>query len=227
MKEFLINLIKLILSVIIVLFVEEYFFKVIGLVGLQLTETPVVKLIIYIIEFIMIYIIYNRELSSAFSKYQSKFGSNVLYTIISYIVIFIAMMITNYLVKLVANSISIKYTGLNFINIFNQKFNFDLIVVFLTTMIIIPFVKVTIFVLGINNLFKGQVGIIFSGLLYALYEAYLIGGNFGNVFIDVIDEFVLFMLLSYVYRKNDNIAYSIITLILYELFSALLIARII
>ena len=83
-------------------------------------------------------------------------------------------------------------------------------------MIIIPFVKVSIFVLGINNLFKGKIGIFFSGLLYALYEGFLIGGNFGHVFIDVIDEFVLFVLLSYIYRKNSNIAFSIVTFILYE-----------
>ena len=227
MKEFIVNLIKLVLSVIVVLFIEEYFFKVMSLVGLHLTETPLVRLIIYILEFIIIYIIYGREISAAFSKYQNKLGSNFLYTVISYIVVFIAMMITNYLVRLVATNLNIRYSGLNYINIFNKTFNFDLIVLFITTMIIIPFVKVSIFVLGINNLFKGKIGIFFSGLLYALYEGFLIGGNFGHVFIDVIDEFVLFVLLSYIYRKNSNIAFSIVTFILYELFSALLITKIV
>ncbi len=227
MKEFIVNLIKLVLSVIVVLFIEEYFFKVMSLVGLHLTETPLVRLIIYILEFIIIYIIYGREISAAFSKYQNKLGSNFLYTVISYIVVFIAMMITNYLVRLIATNLNIRYSGLNYINIFNKTFNFDLIVLFITTMIIIPFVKVSIFVLGINNLFKGKIGIFFSGLLYALYEGFLIGGNFGHVFIDVIDEFVLFVLLSYIYRKNSNIAFSIVTFILYELFSALLITKIV
>ena len=68
MKEFFINLIKILLSVLIVLFIEEYFFKILGLVGIHLAETNVVRLIIYIIEFVLIYIIYGREISSAFSK---------------------------------------------------------------------------------------------------------------------------------------------------------------
>ena len=225
MKEFLVNFIKLFLSVLIVLFIEEYFFKVLGLVGIELTNNTIVKLIIYILEFILIYIIYGEEIRSAFSKYQNKLGSNLLYTIISYIIIFIAMMIVNYIVKLIANNINIPYSGLNFINIFNETFNFDLIVNSLINIIIIPFVKVSIFVLGINNLVKEKAGLILSGLLYALYEGFLIGGNFGNVFINVIDECILFILLSYIYKKNSNIVFSILTLMFYELFSALIIAK--
>ncbi len=225
MKDFLVNFIKLFLSILIVLFIEEYFFKILGLIGIELSNNLVVKLIIYILEFILIYIIYGREIGSAFSKYQNKFGSNVLYTIISYIVVFIAMMITNYIVKLIASNLNTPYSGLNFINIFNETFDFDLIVKFIINIIIIPFVKVAIFVLGINNLVKGKAGTFLSGLLYALYEGFLIGGNFGAVFIDVIDEFVLFILLSYLYKKNANIAFSILTFIFYELFSGLIVAK--
>ena len=226
MKDFLINLIKLLLSLVVILFIEEYFYKALGLVGLTVTETPTIKLIIYILEFIVIYFLYRKEIKSAFSKYQAKMGSNILNTVISYIVIFIAMMIVNYIVKLIAANLNINYSGLNYVNIFNQNFNYDLVVLFITTMLIIPFVKVTIFVLGVDNLFKGKIGVVLSGLLYAHYEGFLIGGNFGHVFIDVIDEFFLFVMLSYVYRKNSNIAYSILTYILYVLFSALLITRI-
>ena len=225
MKDVFVNLIKLSLSILIVLFVETYFYKLLGLIGIHLAKSAIITLIIYIIEFILIYIIYGREVSSAFSKYQNKFGNNVLYTIISYIVIFIAMMITNYILKIIANNINLPYHGLNFTNIFDKTFNFDFIVTFLINIIIIPFVKIAIFVLGINNLMKGKSGIFFSGFIYALYEAFLIGGTFGNVFIDVVDEFVLFILLSYIYRKNSNIAFSIITFIFYELFSALLITK--
>ena len=226
MKDFLVNTIKLVLSILVVLFIEEYFYKALNLVGLQVSETPTIKLIIYILEFIIIYVIYHSEIKSAFSKYQSKLGSNFLNTVVSYIVIFIVMMIVNYIVRLIASNLNIKYSGLNYTNIFSKTFNYELIVLFITSMIIIPFVKVSIFVLGINNLFNGKIGIFLSGLLYALYEGFLIGGNFGHVFIDVIDEFFLFVMLSYLYRKNSNIAYSIITLILYELFSALLITKI-
>ena len=225
MKDFFINIIKLLLSILIVLFLEEYFFKILALVGIHLVKNNIVILIIYLIELFLIYLIYGSEIGSAFSKYQNKLGSNFLYTIIAFIVLFISMMITNYIVKAVAQSMQISYRGLSFVNIFNSKFDFDLIVIFVKNIIVIPFVKVSIFVLGINNLIKGKSGIFFSGLIYALYEAFLIGGNFGNVFISVIPDFVLFIILSYVYRKNGNIAFSIMTYILYLLFAGLLVTK--
>ena len=225
MKEFFINIVKLLLSIIIIFFIEKFFFEFTSFLGLKLTENTLVTLIIYIIEFTLIFIIYSNEIKSAFSKYQNKLGSNMLYTLISFIVVFITMMITNYIVKLIASNLNITYNGLNLINIFDKTFNFDLIVLFLKSIIIIPFVKVVIFVLGINNLVKGKASTIISGLTYALYEGFLIGGKFGNVFIDVIDEFVLFIILSYIYKKNNNIAFSIITFILYELLSSLLITK--
>ncbi len=225
MKEFFINFVKLFLSILIVVFIEEYFFKTLDFIGITLDNNTFIRVIIYLIEFVLIFIIYNAEIKSAFSKYQSKLGSNLLYTLISYIVIFIAMMIANYIIKLVANNINMNYTGLNFINIFNESFDFNLIVKLMVDMIIIPFVKVTIFVLGVNNLICSKAGGIISGLSYAIYEGLLIGGEVGYVFINVIDEFILFVLLSFIYKKNSNIAFSIITFIFYELFSALIAAK--
>ena len=227
MKEFLINLIKLFLSIVVVLFIEEYFFKVVGLVGIELSNTPLIRLIIYSLLGIIIYIIYGEEIRKAFSKYQNKLGSNLLYTIISYIIVFIAMMLLNYILKLLATNLNLTYTGLNFSNIFNEAFDLNLIVIFIVDMLIIPFVKVIVFVLGINNLIKGQSALIVSGLCYALYTGFMLGGTLSNIFFDVIDEIVLFMLLSYLYRKNDNIVYSILTLIFYGLFSSLIITKLV
>ena len=135
------------------------------------------------------------------------------------------MMLTNYIVKVLANAFSVNYLGLSFTNIFNKPFNIDLIVIFLKDIIIIPAIKVIVFVLGVNNLFEGKTGIFFSGLLYALYKAYIIKGTFIFLLINVIPYFILFILLSYVYKKNSNIAFSIITYIFYELFASLLIGK--
>ena len=225
MKEFLVNIVKISLSILIIIFIEEYFFKFTNYIGLHLSNTSFVTLIIYIIEFIFIYIIYGSEIRSAFSKYQNKLGNNILYTAISFIVIFIVMMITNYIVKLIAKNLGIAYDGLSFINVFEKSFDFDLFVLLLKNIIIIPFVKVCIFVLGIDNLFKGKASAFISGFTFALYNAFINGGQFGDVFIMVIPDFVLFVLLSCIYNKNNNIAYSIISLILYELLAGLLVIK--
>lgn len=226
MKKAFINIIKLLLSIVIVLFIEEYFFKFAALIGLTLTKTTFVTLIIYIIEFVLIFIIYGEELRSAFSKYRSKIGNNLLYSTIAFVVLFIAMMITSYIVKIIANGMNVVYEGLQFTNVFNKPFTLDLIITIIVSILIIPFVKVTIFVLGINNLFTSKFGIFISGLSYALYNAFLMGGKLASVFVACLDDMVLFVILSYIYRKNDNIAFSIITFILYELLSILLMNKI-
>jgi len=226
MKEFFINITKLVLSILIIFFLEEYFFKFIGFIGLHIAQSSMTTLVIYLIDFVLIYIIYKEEIKSAFSKFQNKFGSNILYTLIAFIVVFMSMMITNYIVKLIADNLNITYSGLNITNIFDNNFNIDLIVLFIKDMVVIPFVKVIIFVLGINNLVKGKFGIFISSLSYALYEGFLIGGEFGYIFIDVIDEFILFLILSYIYKKNNNIAFSIVTFMLYEIFAGLLVTKI-
>ena len=225
MKEFFINVIKILLSILIIVFCEEYFFKVMELIGLTISNTPFISLIIYLIEGIIIYIIYGKELRSAFSKYQDKFANNFLYSIISFIVLFVAMMIANYVLKLISNSVNITYHGLSYYNIFNESFSINTVISFIQNIIIIPFIKVSIFVLGINNLVKGKTGPLLSGIGYALYTAFLMSGDLSLIILNVIDEFILFMLLSYIYKKNDNITFSIITLVLYELLTGLLLVK--
>ena len=116
MKGFFVNLVKVLLSILIMFFIEEYFFKFMKLIGLHLSNTSVVSLIIFIIEFILIYIIFREEISSGFSKFQNKFGSNILTVLISFLVLFVVMMISNYIIKLIAANINLTYHGLNYIN---------------------------------------------------------------------------------------------------------------
>ena len=127
MKNFFGNLIKLILSILILLFGEEYFYKFMNFLGINLNRisSNIVSLIIYIVIAGCIFIVYKDELQSAFIKYRNKLGSNLLYTVISFIVLFIAIMISNYIAKYVAGLLSVNYKGLSFINVFNQTLSFN------------------------------------------------------------------------------------------------------
>ena len=224
MKNFLGNLIKLILSILILLFGEEYFYKFMDFLGINLSKisSNIVSLIIYILIAVCIFIVYKDELQSAFIKYKSKFGSNFLYTVISFIVLFIAIMISNYITKYVASLLDVHYNSLSFINIFNKSFDLDLVITIIKTIIIIPFIKVTIFVLGVNNLVNSKSGVLLSGLVYALYVLYPFNGTILYMLVNCIIDFVLFSILAYIYKKNNNIAFSILTYILYVLFAGLL-----
>ena len=49
MKDFLVNLIKLILSVLVITFTEEYFYKLLDLLKLSINSKSIVSLIVYIL----------------------------------------------------------------------------------------------------------------------------------------------------------------------------------
>ncbi len=220
-------LIKLVLSILLIMYTETYFWRLIDALNINLgnINANIISLIINLIIFALIYFVYRSEIKSAFNKFDNKIGTNIIYTLVSFIIIFFAIMLTNYIARVVAGAFNVNYIGYPFTNIFDKPFNLDLIIIFIKDIVIIPMIKVVVFVLGVNNLFEGKTGIFFSGLLYALYKAYLIKGEFIFLLINVIPYFILFILLSYIYKKNSNIAFSIITYILYELLSSVLIGK--
>lgn len=221
--------IKLLISLLIVIFGENYFFKFMDFIGISFGKinNNIISLIIYLIISFCIYIIYKPEIKSGFRKIKNKFGSNIINILISFIVMFIIVMLTNYLCSAIAHSFNLKYNGLSFINIFNKTFNGSLIITIIRDIIMKPFIKVAVFVLGVNTLVKGKFGSILSGLLYASYQGYILGGSLSYILINVFTSFVLFAILAYLYKKNNNISFSIVTYVLYELLAAILIGKIV
>ena len=68
----------------------------------------------------------------------------------------------------------------------------------------------------------------FSGLLYSLYVIYVMchfNASIGYILINMIPYYLLFNILSFIYKKNNNIGYSIVSYTLYELFTSILMRR--
>lgn len=221
MKDFAVNLVRLLLSFIILLFSEEYFYKFLSLFNINISKT-ISSIILYVIISFFIYIIYKSELKSEFKKFKRKFTSNVVYAFVAFLILFVIMLVVNYILSVVAKSFYISYNNIQFYNIFNKPFNLDLIIEFLKNIIMIPFLKVTIFDLGVNHLFSYSGSIFASGLAAALYNAYLIKGTAGYMIVNSILTFVLFMFLAVIYRKNNNIVTSIVTYSIYMLLASVL-----
>lgn len=221
MKDFAVNLVRLLLSFIILLFSEEYFYKFLSLFNINISKT-ISSIILYVIISFFIYIIYKPELKSEFKKFKRKFTSNVVYAFVAFLILFVIMLVSNYILSVVAKSFYISYNNIQFYNIFNKPFNLDLIIEFLKNIIMIPFLKVTIFDLGVNRLFSYSGSIFASGLAAALYNAYLIKGTAGYMIVNSILTFVLFMFLAVIYRKNNNIVTSIVTYSIYMLLASVL-----
>ena len=225
MKDFAVNLIRLLLSFIILLFSEEYFYKFLSLFKINISKT-FTSIILYVLISFFIYLIYKPELKSEFKKFKRKFMSNIVYAFVAFLIIFVTMLVSNYILSIIAKSFYINYNGISFYNIFNKPFNLDLILEFLKNIILIPYLKVTIFDLGVNRLFSYSGSIFASGLAAALYNAYLIKGNIGYMIVNSSLTFILFMLLALIYRKNNNIGTSIVTYCIYILLASVLYSNI-
>ena len=61
MKDFLVNLIKLILSILVITFTEEYFYKLLDLLKLSINSKSIVSLIVYILIFNIYDFLYNYK----------------------------------------------------------------------------------------------------------------------------------------------------------------------
>ena len=201
MKDFAVNLIRLLLSFIILLFSEEYFYKFLSLFKINISKT-FTSIILYIIISFFIYLIYKPELKSEFKKFKRKLMSNMVYAFVAFLIIFVTMLVSNYILSVIAKSFYISYNSISFYNIFNKPFNLDLIIEILKNIILIPYLKVTIFDLGVNRLFSYSGSIFASGLAAALYNAYLIKGTIGYMIVNSSLTFILFMLLALIYRKT-------------------------
>ncbi len=221
MKDFAVNLIRLLLSFIILLFSEEYFYKFLSLFKINISKT-FTSIILYIIISFFIYLIYKPELKSEFKKIKRKLMSNMVYAFVAFLIIFVTMLVSNYILSVIAKSFYISYNSISFYNIFNKPFNLDLIIEILKNIILIPYLKVTIFDLGVNRLFSYSGSIFASGLAAALYNAYLIKGTIGYMIVNSSLTFILFMLLALIYRKNNNIVTSIVTYSIYMLLASVL-----
>ena len=221
MKDFAVNLIRLLLSFIILLFSEEYFYKFLSLFKINISKT-FTSIILYIIISFFIYLIYKPELKSEFKKFKRKLMSNMVYAFVAFLIIFVTMLVSNYILSVIAKSFYISYNSISFYNIFNKPFNLDLIIEVLKNIILIPYLKVTIFDLGVNRLFSYSGSIFASGLAAALYNAYLIKGTIGYMIVNSSLTFILFMLLALIYRKNNNIVTSIVTYSIYMLLASVL-----
>lgn len=233
MKKSFANFIKLALGILILIFTEKYFFMLLSLLGINIVVASnitksLINLLMYLLIAVMVSLIYKAEIKSAFSKFKRKTASNLLYCLIAFLVIFIVIVITNYICKSIANSFKLAYYGINYLSIFNKEFNLDLMLIIIKQILLIPFIYVVVFVLGSSLLFDGKLSIFFSGLFYASFVAFTNYSalGWGSIIINVIPRFLLFACLAYINKKNNNIAISIITYMIFILLSGFLITKI-
>lgn len=230
MKDFFINVFKLLIALIILLYGEVYSLKIFEYLNLDFDKySSLVKdfiyFVIYLIEFIIIYFLYKKEIHESFLRFRRKFSSNVIQSLIKFIMLFIIIVVVNYLCVVIGKSFYLNYNEIEYLTIFNRTFNFNLILVFLKLIVFIPIIKVIIFSLGVSKIISNQkLTILISGILYASYIGYFMSGSITNILINIVPVLILFMFLTHNYLKSNIIISSMIIYVLYEFLGEFLIS---
>ena len=109
-------------------------------------------------------------------------------------------------------------------NVIENTISIDYIVNLLRYAVLIPFSCVSVYILGVERLFrKNGVKILMGGLIWAIVESFNYAPELLNIFFNVLPTFILGVFLSYIYSRNKNIWFPIVIYGLYLLFSPLLI----
>ena len=233
MGKTLISITKLILCVLLLVYAEEYFFEFFKWVGISVNELPVITLdlmvlFLYALIGMGIYFIYRDEIRGDLRRFMRNWFPNILMSIVFFAIFTIVIWVVSYLTESAAVALNINYLGLNYLNIFNIPIDIKLISLILRSVFIIPFIKCSIYIHGINEIFKSRrSAMIFSGILGALVVALTLRGSLGYLLINVVPYFAMYFGLALIYRKNNNnIWFSYTTLWLYTLLASLIVARI-
>lgn len=213
MNKKIVGLVGIILSVIVLLYFETFIYKVIGLIGINLNNYSniVITIIDILIKFIMcfiIYIIFKKDFRRRHSR-DNIFKSLLLF-IVYLIILVLGMYTFNYIIDFLGDIFDISIISKDFYNIFDKTLNFNLVIKIIRDYIIIPFLYCSIIILSVDKLCKrNDTFYILSGLLAGIIYSFSINGTLGYVIINSLYMFMLFLLISIVYKRENNIWFVI------------------
>lgn len=214
------GLIGIILSLIVLIFFEEYFYKIIGVLGINISSySNIIQLIINIfVKFIMcflIYFIYKKDLKKKSGKFNII--KNILIFIVSLIVLTLVMYLFNkYVVAFIGDVFNINIIYSEFYNIFNKTINLELIIKIVNDYIIVPYLYCSVIILSADKLCsRNDTYILLSGLFALIVNALIIRGTVGYAIINSLSIFLIFCILAFLNRKENSIWFSIILYSLY------------
>ena len=222
MKKKLSGLLGIILSIIVVVYFESFAYKILSLIGINISNysnivSLIINLAIKLIMCFIIYIIFKKDHRSRRTK--DNLIRTIFIFIISLISIVIGMYLFSYVVNFIGDIFNIEVLEMNFYNIFNKKLDFSLIMKIVNDYIINPYLYCTIIILSADKLTRRtDTCIVVSGLLASIVHALTLSGTLGFVIVNSLNMFLLFAILTFIYKKHFSI-YFVITLYSFYLIS--------
>ena len=212
--------IGIILSIIVLIFFEEYVYKFFYLIGVNISGLSyILQLIIsFAIKLIMCFIIY-LLFKKDFRKRKSTFNliKDTFLFIILLIVITLVMYVFNrYIVTYIGDIFNVKVLGIDFYNIFNKTISLELILKIIINYIFNPFLYCTVIILNADKLCsRNDTFMLVSGLIALIVNCLIIRGTVGFAIINSLGMLLMFSILAYLKRKINNIWFVIILYSLY------------
>ena len=216
--------IGILLSLLVLIFFEDYFYKFIGSIGINIQNINInLQLIInFSVKLIMCFIIYFMY-KGDFKKKHGKlnFFRNILVFSISLIVLTLIMYLFNkYIVSYLGELFNIKVIYSDFYNIFNKVINLELVLKIINDYIFIPYLYCSVIILTADKLCsRKETFLLLSGSIALIVNALILRGTVGFAIINSLSIFLMFSILAYLYRKENSIWFSIILYSLYLIFN--------
>ena len=223
MNKKLSGLIGIILSILLLMYFEEYTYKIIGILGINIYNYSnivqvILNIIIKLIMCFLIYIIYKKDFKSR-RRTNDNLIKNLLVFVVSLVSIVIGMYLFNYVINFIGDIFNISIIENSFYNIFNKTLDINLIIKIITDYIITPFLYCSVIILSVDKLVRStNTSIIMSGVIASIIYSGHLNGTLGFVIVNSLNMFLLFSIFMYIYKKNYSI-YFVITLYSFYLIS--------
>lgn len=220
MKSKTLGIVQLALSIVVFIIFHLFFFKILGLFGLHLTGTAREKaeFIKYLLICVVIFVIYYKNIRSGKTRFKRGFLNNFIYSVACFVFLIIITILLHQFLNYIGNSrgISVSY---GFTNYFTKQFTLSFALNLITECAFIPFLLCVIFPLGFSNIIKrsGTASIV-AGLVYGIIYAISLNTSFEYALFHALTPACIIMLLTYLYKTNQNIWSVIITYAFYVLF---------
>lgn len=219
MKNKIKDILKLIICCILFLLIGDIVNIFMGVIGININEISnkgkvIYQFVLSLIMFLVLFVLYFKNIKEDFFDIKKNFSKNVR----KIIKLFFVFMIIKFLVSLVSTIIMTllgfdtnSMTSVNQ-NIIEGLINASPILMFISTAFLAPFYEEFLFRLGIGKVIKSKwLFIIISGTIFGLLHVFPLDEGISLMLgiTQSISYVTMGILLSYVYKKHNNIFFSI------------------
>lgn len=161
-------------------------------------------ILIYLMTGLVIYFLNYSEINNMFKKYKNNWSKNLKKNVLTWIIGFLIMMISNYIViTLITKKLTINE------EIIREMYNNYIISTIIINVLIVPFLEEMVFRLGFNEINNKYIYILTSSILFAFLH---IIGSLESVLsiLYILPYFAIGMTLGLIYYRSQNIFDSIL-----------------